>query len=204
MSSKSSIFEKTYGDYLGQVAKIDFDSVAKRLNVKVEEGTFRIPMFGIPYRISSRGITDPSGKRPSFDICVILCKYLLLCPDTYPTADEWVSFRDLKDAGPLTTYFSNDVERAIANEFSGRLDDLKKSSQALGGYVPAIELSYDLAVQLDPLPRVPVLLTYNDADDEFPAKCSVLFERRVEKYLDAECIAMVGAFVFTSLRKAGD
>ncbi len=204
MTAKSSVFEKTYDGYLGQVAKIDFDSLSKRLNEKFEEGTFRIPMFGKPYRISGRGITDPSGKRPSFDICVILCKHLLLCPDTHPTEDEWVSFRDLKDTGPLTTYFSNDVERAIAKEFSGRLDDLKKSSKVLGGYVPAIELSYDLAVQLDPLPRVPVLLTYNDADDEFPAKCSVLFERRAEKYLDAECLAMVGALVSNSLRKADD
>jgi hypothetical protein len=42
------------------------------------------------------------------------------------------------------------------------------------------------------LPRVPLLLLFNDADDEFPAACSVLFERRAAGYLDMECLAMLG------------
>ncbi len=114
-----------------------------------------------------------------------------------------MSFRDLKDAGPLTTYFSHDVERAIAQKFSGRLDDLKEASKALGGYPPDIELSYELAIQFDSLPRIPILMLYNDADDEFSATCSVLFERRAERYLDPECLAMVGALLFASLKKLG-
>jgi hypothetical protein len=43
-------------------------------------------------------------------------------------------------------------------------------------------------------------MLYNDTDDEFAAKCSVLFERRAEAYLDAECLAMVGRLLFTSLK----
>jgi len=46
-------------------------------------------------------------------------------------------------------------------------------------------------------------MLYNDADDEFPATCSVLFERRAERYLDPECLAMVGALLFASLKKLG-
>ncbi len=65
-----------------------------------------------------------------------------------------------------------------------------------------IEVNYDLSMQFDALPRVPVMLLFNDADDEFPAKSSVLFERRAEKYLDAECLAMVGRLLFTYLKKA--
>jgi hypothetical protein len=32
--------------------------------------------------------------------------------------------------------------------------------------------------------------------------CTVLFERRAEKYLDAECLAMLGWQLFIRLRKA--
>lgn len=35
-------------------------------------------------------------------------------------------------------------------------------------------------------------MLHNDADDEFGAECSVLFERRVENYLDMESLAIVG------------
>ena len=202
MTSKNSVFEKTYKDYIAQVAEIDFKPIEQKLGVEVEGNDVTILLFGKPHKVSENGITNPEGKRPSLDKCVILCKYLLLCPDVYPKEKEWVSFRDFKDSGPLTTYFANDVERAIAVYFEGRLDDMKEASKLLGGYLPDIEVTYDLSMQFDALPQVPVMLLFNDADDEFLAKSSVLFERRAEKYLDAECLAMVGRLLFTCLRKA--
>jgi hypothetical protein len=201
MAAQSSAFENTYDEYIGQIARIDLTSLKEELRIKTEGAGAIVPLFGVPYRVSKGGIVDPSGKRPSLDICVILCKYLLLCPDVKPTENDWVSFRDLKDAGPLTTYFSHDVERAIAEQFSGRLDDLKEASKALGGYPPDSELPYELAIQFDSLPRIPLLMLYNDADDEFPPTCSVLFETRAQRYLDPECLAMVGTLLFTSLKR---
>lgn len=135
------------------------------------------------------------------DICVILCKYILLCPQIPPKGQDWVSFRDLKDSGPLTSYFVNDVERAIATQFNGRLCDMQNASRTLKGYSPGIEVSYDLSIQFDALPKVPVVMLFNDADDEFSATCSVLFEKRAENYLDPECLAMVGRCLFTYLKK---
>jgi hypothetical protein len=104
----------------------------------------------------------------------------------------------------LTVYFANDVERAISGYFSGRLNDMEQACKTLGGYPPDIEVTYDLSMQFDALPQVPVILLFNDADDEFPAKSSVLFERRAEDYLDPECLAMVGRLLFTCLKKAGN
>ena len=202
MTNKASIFEKTYKDYITQVAGIDLKSIEQKLGVKIDGNDVTIPLFGKPHKVSKSGITDPSGKRPSLDICVILCKYLLLCPDVYPKEKELVSFRGFKDSGPLTSYFANDVERAIATYFAGRLDDLKEASKTLAGHPPDIEVAYDLPMQFDALPQVPVILLFNDADEEFPAKSSVLFERRVEHYLDSECLAMVGRCLFTFLKKA--
>ena len=201
MTSKNSVFEKTYKYYIAQVSEIDFKPIEQKLGVHAEGNDVTISLFEKSHKVSGSGITDPSGDQPSLDICVILCKYLLLCPGVYTKEKEWVSFRDLKDSGPLTTYFANDVERAIAAYFEGRLDDMKEASKLLGGSPPDIEAAYDLAMQFDALPRVPVMLLFNDADDEFPAKSSVLFERRAEKYLDAECLAMVGRLLFTSLKK---
>jgi len=41
-----------------------------------------IPFFGEKYIISKRGIADESGNRPDYGVCVILSRYLLLCPAT--------------------------------------------------------------------------------------------------------------------------
>ncbi len=52
---------------------------------------------------------------------------------------------------------------------------------------------YDLSVQFVALPRIPILLLFNDADVEFGASCLVLFESCAKAFLDPECLAMVGA-----------
>jgi hypothetical protein len=52
------------------------------------------------------------------------------------------------------------------------------------------------------LPKIPVLLLFDDADEEFPAQCKVLFERRAEHYLDPECLAILGMLLSDFLNKA--
>jgi hypothetical protein len=203
MTAKASVFEKTYEDYISQVAGIDFRSVEQPLGGQAQRGGIMIPLFGEFYQVSENGIADLFGNQPPLDVCVILCKYLLLCPAVTPHEKDWVSYRDLKNSGPLTVYFLNDVERAIADHFTGRLDALKEACRRGRGYPPDMDVSYDLSMQFDALPRVPVILLFNDADDEFPAKSSVLFERGAETYLDAECLAMAGRLLFTHLKNAG-
>ena len=198
---REGLFKKTYENYLMQIEKIDFNSIKKNLKVEVEKNKIIIPLFGKPYTVSGAGISDSAGKQPMLDICVILCKYILLCPEIPPKEKDWVSFRDLKDSGPLNNYFANDVELAIATYFSSKLGDIKNAGRILKGYSPEIEVSYDLSMQFNALPKVPVVMLFNDTDDEFSATCSVLFERRAENYLDPECLAMVGRCLFTYLKK---
>lgn len=202
MQAKETVFEKTYQNYLQQLKIISFESIADNLGVKTEGNRIKIPLFLTEYAVSSEGIADPAGKKPTHDICVILCKYILRCPGIPPKERAWVSFKDFKDSGPLINYFTNSVERAMGTYFSRRLKDLKKASDVLGGYATELEVKYDLAAQYDALPKIPVMLLYNDVDEEFSAKCSILFESRAEKYLDAECIAMIGWQLFDHLKKA--
>jgi len=48
-------------------------------------------------------------------------------------------------------------------------------------------------MQLDALPRISLLLLYNDCDEEFPAQCTVLFQKHAEFYLDPESLVMTSA-----------
>ena len=117
-----------------------------------------------------------------------------------PLEGNWVSYKDFKDAAPLIHAFYNTVTHPIAETFSGRLKELEKAAKRIGGDTPADTFSYDLSLRFDALPKVPILLLFNDKDDEFPAQCSVLFEKRAEKFLDMECLAMVGMLFFHLLK----
>jgi hypothetical protein len=45
------------------------------------------------------------------------------------------------------------------------------------------------------LPRVRIYLIFNDEDEDFPADCSLLFEKQAAQYLDMECLAMIGMVI---------
>lgn len=206
MKKAASVYDATYRDYLARIGGMNLGILEQSLGVRVQGNEVLIPLFGRHYRVSKDGITNPEGNSPRFDICVILCKYLLLCPDTAQKENQWVSFRNLKDSGPLTTYFTNDVERAIAAYFAGKTGPLRSSCRRLDGYPSGMQAAYDLSMQFDALPRIPVLLLFNDSDDDqdniWPATCSLLFEKQAENYLDPECLAMMGRLLYSWLKKA--
>jgi hypothetical protein len=202
MTGKSKVFEQTYEDYLSQITELDFNFIADTLGAKVDGENIVLHFFGEPFRVSPQAITDPFGRKPHLSICVILCKYLLMCPLIEPLGGNWMAFKDFKDAAPLVQAFSNTVTRPIAETFSGRVSELEAACQRRGGYAPRDEFPYDLCMQFDALPKVPLLLLFNDRDDEFPAQCSVLFEKRTEKFIDMECLAMVGMLFFQYLQSA--
>ena len=162
MTAKSSVFMETYQNYLHKIAKIDMDSRSEKLGGHIEGNQMIISFFGQPYKISGRGIKDPSGKQPAIGISVVLCKYLLLCPEIPSLDKEWVSYRDFKDAAPLAGSFANNTERTIAQNFSGRLGQLDAACENLAGWNPGLDFSYQIIIKLYPLPKVPVLLLFDD------------------------------------------
>ena len=193
MTYTAPVFEETYRDYLARLVGIDLPAATEKLGVEIKGGAAIIPLMGKLYRVSTAGVTGPEGRKPRLEICVVLCRYLLMCPKDLPRADAWAAYRDFKDTGPLTVFFANDVEQLIANRFSGRLKRLRSVCEKFGGRPPRLELSYELAMEFTLLPRIPALLLFNDAEDEFPAACSVLFKNGADEYLDAESLAILAS-----------
>ena len=188
---KSPIFEKTYQDYLAQIADLNFIEFEDRLGIQVTEGKAHVPFFGRPYTVSGQGILGPEGRKPHLSTCIILCKYLLMCPPTEPRETSWVTFKDFKDAAPLIHSFATTVTNPIAKLYSGRSSALESACKKIGGYPPPETFAYDVCIQFDALPRIPLLLLFNDRDVEFSAQCTLLFAKRTEAYLDMECVAML-------------
>jgi len=192
LPENSPIFEKIYRDYLAQISGIDLKSAAERLGIDICNDEAIIPLFGKPYRISGKGVFDLSGLRPSHSVCVLLFKYLLLCPEEEPCGRELVAFRDFKNAAPFVEGFSNTSEHEIEKNFTGKLSDLEKACTVSGGKAFDADFSYDLSMRFDPLPKVPVIMLFNDEYEVFRSKCVLLFEKSAEKYLDMECLAIIG------------
>ena len=110
-----------------------------------------------------------------------------------------IEYKDFKDAAPHVQGFRNTTELSIARHFSGKLELLEKKCLEVGGKPYETDVSCDLAMQFQALPMVPVFLIFNDADEDFPSQCTLLFQKNAETYLDMECVAMVGSMLVYGL-----
>lgn len=188
---RAPIFEKTYKDYLKQVGRLDLYTCRQTLGFDMEADTALIPMFDRRYHVSGDEICDSAGRRADWPIAVVLCKYLLLCPSAPLLSRDLRTFKDFKDAAPLISHFDSTVQGRIAREFSGRPNELGEACRTIGGKPYAQELAYQVKYQFSALPKIPVYLLFNDAEEGFPAQCTLLFEQRVQNYLDMESLAIL-------------
>lgn len=197
------VFDETYRHYLSEIGRIDYHAKADLLGVKQDGSALLIPFYDTTYTVSPEGIYDLSGSRTNPAVQVILAKYVLFC-DSYSAhdPDSLKTYRDFKGSAPLHTYFKSNTTARIEVYFTGNLERLKEGAEAIGGVVMEAD-SYDFSVLFYALPRIPVLLNYNDIDDIFPAGCSVLYRESAELFLDMECLAMTGALLAEKLIGAG-
>ena len=199
---QAPIFGQIYKDYLKQIDQLDLQTLANKIGTEIKNDSILIPFFGQPYRISGHGITDSSGEEPSHSIKIVLCQYLLHYPPFEPEGKDWASYKDFKEAAPFVGGFQNNTERAIARNFAGKLKELREASLGLGAKDPGLDWNYQLIMMFDPLPHIPLLLLFNDADDEFPAQCLLLFEQRAQRYLDLECLAILAWLLSDNLHQS--
>ncbi len=134
MFQGSEIFEKNYNQYCEQIAEIDFTAVKEKLGVELIDGQARVHLLDREYRISGEGITDASGNRPDYGICVILAKYLLLCPDQLHLDPQWVSIKDFKRTSHFTNinFFTSDTEQVILKQLNFRRSKFYASNNSFG------------------------------------------------------------------------
>jgi hypothetical protein len=187
-----SVYDETYRFYLQQLKTMSFNGKENVLGIELDGADVVVSYFGAPVRLTAEGLKDASGRRPDFADCVVICRYLIMCPLFEPKQKDWTAYRDFPDAGPLTVFWSDTVERPLAKSFAGRVDGLKKACDDLGGEDAGLDIACDLCRRFVPLPKVPLLLVFTDADDDFPASASLLFEKRSPTYLDAESQAVLG------------
>ena len=199
---KSKVFEETYNKYLSHISDIDFLPRSVRIGAELAGDSLIIPYYEKPFRISTEGVFDETGKRANFAISVVLFQYVFHCPAEIPIAGDWVTFREFKVAGPLGGYFASNNNKIINTTFAGNPEALQYACKRLGGRLLDDDPSWDLSVAFDMLPRIPIRLRFNDKDDEFPAQSSMLFRQSAESYIDMESLAIGATYLTGMMTKA--
>ena len=191
----SPVFAQTYQHYLEQINQIEFLSKAEMLGLERDGDTLKIPLYDKIYTFSTEGLREKNENDIAPAVQVMICKYILTRSAGAPVIeDKLVTYREFKDSGPLTSYFTTNTNKILETTFSGNLPLLKEKSFLIGGELLSSDM-YDLSLRYYAFPKISVIVNFNDSDDLFHAKCSILYRSVAAHYLDMESLAMTGTLL---------
>lgn len=187
--------QDAYGTALGELVHLDLERCQAVLGLKSEYGALEIPFYDQTFSYSRGRLLNRDGAAPTSLVGLVLCRYLLNCPAEPLPHGRWLTFRELDNAGPLASNFTTNTNKLITSAFARDLRALESAGRRMNGTRWDDPPGYDLVMAFSALPRVPVVLQFNAADDLFPAQCSLLFHHSAQGYLDMPSIFVLGTYL---------
>jgi len=159
-----------------------------------------VPFFGAPHLVTHPAgevIFQPTGKPAHVSVVIALIHYLLNA-DGVPSADSWVTFRELPDGLFYARSFANRAETPLATRFGEDLEGFRQAASALGG--TPLDLA-DVSFRFQALPRLALAVLVWEGDEEFPGQARILFDAHAGHYLPTEDLSGLGDWLAHQLAR---
>lgn len=199
---KLEVIKKLFDDAFLKLKKANLDDISKKSDVNyitTKEGHKQIV---IPY-LNREILVDMNNKniywsdnmeKIDLRLSVITIHYLLGCTSR-EIGEGWISYREIPDAlfyaktipgtlSPLVKIFSEEPNRLLL------------TAKKLNGENISIG---DMGILLKPFPKYPVLFVFYKADEEFPTKVNVLYDKSVKNLLLAAEVKVLTIFLIKEL-----
>ncbi len=191
----SKIFTEVYPDLLYRVKPMDLSQKLKILGISKRGTLFFFDFFNRRLVFDGDDFFDTAGADLTTAVKVVLCTYLLMSPEKEPKSDgRLVTFREFSDAGPLFLRFTENTAKIIQTSFSNRIEALRRRCLKLGGTILANQ-SYDISVRFRALPKIPMILNFNDTDELMPASAGFLYYDTAVTYLNLQCLTITCTYL---------
>lgn len=191
----ATTIHETYSSCRDKLTALDHGRCESVLGIASEGADLIIPFYDEIYHLSQGALLNPDGQAPTDAVGLVLCRYLLNCPDEPLPEGRRLTFREIDGAGPLVSSFAANTNKLITSAFALDLPALENAGNRMGGKQLEGAVGYDLVMKFAALPRVPIFLQFNAADDLFPAQSSILFNASAQGYLDMQSLFILGTYL---------
>jgi hypothetical protein len=190
-SAKGDWRETVVAGLRTEVAALPFAEIAAGLGASLRDGAMSIRCLGRDYRVAPDGSIDAPGTAgPVAPWMRILLLHYVRTRGDAPPVGRWVAFTELKAALMKSKSFAREAEEPLRELFDRDIAAAERALERLGATREA-GTPAPVAWRLGALPRVPVLLLYWPAEEEFASKCKVLFDATADRYLDVESLTFL-------------
>ncbi len=160
-------------------------------------GTIDVPFLGSSVALDYPALELAPGAQPLPAHVVALLVYHLALSDGSEPSGEWVSFGDLRGGAFYVNAFRGYTGIELAKHFDTAPLLLAERLEGLGA--EPLEGYADRAWTLRALPRVPVMVLWWDADEEFQARADLLFDAGALQHLPLDGCAVLGSWLTARL-----
>ncbi len=174
-----------------QVENLDLAAAARRTGGRFNDGRLTIKILGKDFSVDPHGTVfsdihvNPWVAMPFFD-------YVLNGQGVDPQG-HWVSFRELKgghDRYPLFRKRCEEPMQRVADVYTDLFDDMV---HLFCGRQVQRQFQSDIAVVLNPLPKVPVMICYWRPDEGIGSSLNLFFDQTADRNLAIGSIFSLGA-----------
>lgn len=169
-----------------EMAGIDFQQAAEKLDARFVGGSLAIRCFGKEFVIDSDGNLR-SGCHVNRWVHQALLGYIISGRGADPSG-KWVPFGGLKGGRDWNPLYSKMCEEELKKLADSHTDLFFDVLSVFGGKRPEDDFSADRALIVHPLPKVPLLICYWEPEDDFESKLNVLYDSAVEDNLRIEAL----------------
>jgi hypothetical protein len=175
-----------------KVAPLNFAALAKGLGADYGEEAGRpylkITYFGREVQVFKDEVRYPPGIKENPWDAILMYNYIA-SQGQRPPCGEWIKFQGLPNSVSKTKTLLR-LQKQLAEFFSGKIELLRQKALEMGGKPVTVAQEADLQFLFQPLPRLPLLLVFHDAEPEenFEAEAHFLLDAQVMDYLDLESL----------------
>lgn len=192
-------FERVSLSLEKEAVRVDFRETAGAVGGTYETNNgkeaIRLTMINKTYEMRREGLFQDGVYSTDAWAKIIVYDYVRR-KGTKPLTGDWITLGHFQHTASHAKAFQNNAEKKIAAAFKANLDGLKKRCAEFGGAEIEGKIKADYFCRIDLLPRVPLYLSFWQADEEFDEDCKLLFDSNAEDHLDIEYLAyLVERFV---------
>jgi hypothetical protein len=195
-------YEKTYEAIAPRLRDLDFPYAALRLGFDlIDKYRMSIDFLGRKYELDREGVRPVDGKKVNVNFLSVLVYYAISKGNTEPLYDFALlnSFTGglFSGGGGGSDWMVEPIRKAC-----GDYEKFRRAARELGMIYEGSRVTAEHAWQYRLLPKIPVLIKYFEADDEFPCDVKIYYDKTVPEYLDFEPLAVLNGCLVAAITAA--
>lgn len=168
------------------VAKVDFPAAAARIGGSLAGSNMQIKSLGKIFLVDSHGRVS-SECHTHAGLTIPLLSYIIESKGTIPSGD-WLPFRELQNGAEMSPLFARKGEQGLRQLVDRHPDLLELLIELFSGQRLANDFSADISVVLYPLPKLPIMICYWQAEEGMDSDLRVFFDSSASDHLGIRSI----------------